>query len=83
MPKPVVLTPEHAAFVDDLVAAGRYPTTDAAVIEGMRLLKLREQRLAELRAAWIEGAESGDYEPVETALDALAARYDAREKAGS
>ncbi len=83
MSKPVVLTPENAAFVDDLVAAGRYASTDEAVLEGIRLLRLREARLAELRTAWAEGAESGDYEPLDDAPDALAARYEARETAGS
>ena len=83
MSKPVVLTPEHAAFVDDLVAAGRYASTDEVVVEGIRLLREREARLAELRTAWAEGVESGEYEPVEDALDALAARYEMKETAGS
>ncbi|WP_232630102.1 ribbon-helix-helix domain-containing protein [Methylobacterium sp. Leaf118] len=80
MSKPVVLTPENAAFVDDLVAAGRDASTDAAVLEGIRLVRLREARLVELRTAWAEGVESGHYEPVEDVLDA---RYGASETAGS
>lgn len=83
MSKPVVLTPENAVFVDDLVAAGRSASTDEAVLEGICLLRLREARLVELRTAWAEGVESGDHEPVEDGLDALDARYGASETAGS
>jgi antitoxin ParD1/3/4 len=83
MSKPVVLNPENAAFVDDLVAAGRYASIDEAVVDGIRLLRLREERLSELRTAWVEGVESGAYEPVEDVLDALAVRYETRDAAGS
>lgn len=83
MSKPVVLTPEHTAFVDDLVSAGRYASTEEAVVEGMRLLREREARLAELRTAWAEGVASGAYESVEDVLDAFAARYEVKETAGS
>lgn len=67
MSKPVVLTPEHAAFVDDVVAVGRHASA---------------YELATLRTAWAEGVESGGYEPVENALQALAARYEAWETTG-
>ncbi|KQQ25411.1 hypothetical protein ASF53_22295 [Methylobacterium sp. Leaf123] len=83
MSKPVILDPLHSAFVDGLVAAGRFPSPDAAVVEGIRLLKAREERLGELREAWRDGAESGGYEPVEIVLDELAADYSARAKAGT
>lgn len=83
MSKPVILDPEHSAFVDDLVAEGRYPSADAAVVEGIRLLKAREERLAALREAWRDGAASGAYEPVESFLDEMAADYGARAKAGA
>ena len=83
MSKPVILDPVDAAFVDDLVAAGRYPSADAAVVEGIRLLKVREERLGELREAWRDGGSSGEYEPVEAVLDEMAAHYGARAKAGA
>ncbi|MEH3118903.1 MAG: hypothetical protein PGN25_15275 [Methylorubrum populi] len=51
MSKPVILDPEQSAF--DLVAAGRDPP---AVVDGIRLLKARERRLAASRDAWCEGA---------------------------
>ncbi|MCJ2058936.1 hypothetical protein MKL09_20605 [Methylobacterium sp. J-048] len=34
-----------------------------------------DDHLAMLRAAWREGVASGDYEPLDATLDALAARF--------
>ncbi|GJE59504.1 type II toxin-antitoxin system ParD family antitoxin [Methylobacterium trifolii] len=83
MAKPVRLDPAQAAFVEGLVADGRYPSADDAVTAGLRLLHAREARLSDLREAWREGVESGDYEPVDAVLDDLTDHYAARAKAGA
>ncbi|TXM69755.1 type II toxin-antitoxin system ParD family antitoxin [Methylobacterium sp. WL120] len=83
MTKPIVLDPAEAAFVDGLVADGRYPSADRAVREGLRLLHAREARLSDLREAWNEGVASGDYEPIDALLDSLADDAATRVKAGA
>lgn len=40
----VSLPPEQEAFVDGLVAAGRYQTVNDVVLDGLRLLEEAEQR---------------------------------------
>lgn len=78
MSKPIQLGPEQTRFLESLVSAGRYASTSDAMIEGLKLLKAQESRLAHLREAWREGVESGDYEPLDNTLDDLAARYASR-----
>ena len=51
------------AFVDQQVAGGRYESASDVVREGLLLLKEREERLESLRAALIEGEDSGPPEP--------------------
>ena len=82
MSKPVLLDPAQAAFVEGLVTTGRFPSTNDAVAAGLRLLHAREARLSELREAWREDVESGDYEPVDSFLDDLAAEFAMPIKAG-
>jgi len=51
-------------MLDDLVAAGRYPTADAAVDAGLRLLAARdaarEQELERIRAEILVGLQAAD-----------------------
>lgn len=46
-------------FADRQVETGRYGSTSDVVRAGLRLLEEREAKLADLRAALIEGEESG------------------------
>lgn len=51
---------EHfAAFIETQIAAGRYGTASEVVRDALRLLEERETKRAALRAALIEGEESG------------------------
>lgn len=52
------LDDELSAFVEEQIGQGRYESTSAVVAAALRLLE-DEQRLAQLRAALIEGEESG------------------------
>jgi antitoxin ParD1/3/4 len=64
---------EHfARFVEGQVADGRYDSTGEVVLAGLRLLEDQETRLADLRAALIEGEESGPAAPFD--FDAFIAR---------
>ena len=55
----VVIGDRLAAFVESQVAEGRYGSASDVVRAGLRLLEEQETRLAALRAALIEGEESG------------------------
>ena len=50
-------------FVEKQVASGRYATTSDVIREALRLLEEREVKLEALRAALIEGEQSGPAEP--------------------
>jgi len=58
------LDDELSRMLDDLVAAGRYPTPDAAVDAGLRLLAARDaarqQELERIRAEILVGLEAAD-----------------------
>jgi antitoxin ParD1/3/4 len=46
-------------FIEEKVAEGRYQSASDVVHAGLRLLEEQEAKLAALRAALIEGEESG------------------------
>lgn len=63
------LPPEFEEFVEQELASGRYLSADEVVCEGLRLLRDREQRLAELRkdidVGWAQ-MERGEVIEIET-----------------
>lgn len=72
---------EHfTAFIDREVETGRYATASDVVRASLRLLEEREVQLEALRAALIEGEQSGPSTPFD--FDAfLATEKDAETKA--
>jgi antitoxin ParD1/3/4 len=79
MPKntSIVIGERLAEFVESQVAEGRYGSASDVVRAGLRLLEEQETRLAALRAALIEGEESGAATPFD--MEA----FIARKRAGS
>ncbi|MDP0880715.1 type II toxin-antitoxin system ParD family antitoxin, partial [Klebsiella variicola] len=55
----IVLSEHFQAFIAEQVEKGRYGSASEVVRAGLRLLEDREARLARLRAALIEGEQSG------------------------
>lgn len=56
----IVLSEHFQTFIEAQVAEGRYGSASEVVRAGLRLLEDQESRLAALRAALIEGEESGE-----------------------
>jgi antitoxin ParD1/3/4 len=57
----VVLGDHFAEFVDKQVESGRFGSASDVIRAGLRLLEDRETRLTALRAALLEGEQSGRY----------------------
>ncbi|MBV2146734.1 type II toxin-antitoxin system ParD family antitoxin [Sphingobium sp. AS12] len=58
----IALGDHFRAFAERKVSEGRYGSTSEVVRAGLRLLESEEQKLEALRAALIEGEESGPAE---------------------
>lgn len=61
----VSLGTHFAGFVDRKVKEGRYGSASDVIRAGLRLLEEREDNLAALQAALIEGEESGLAQPLD------------------
>ena len=62
---PVILSEHFTAFIERQVEQGRYGSVSDVVRAGLRLLEDRETKLDALRAALIEGEQSGKPTPFE------------------
>jgi antitoxin ParD1/3/4 len=75
MPSSYTLGEHFESLIRGLVQSGRYASASEVVRDGLRLIedreKLRELKLAELRAAIREGLDSGPAEALD--LDAIKA----------
>jgi antitoxin ParD1/3/4 len=60
MASSVNLGEQLEAFITDAVKNGRYGSRSEVLREGVRLVQEREQRLAKLRAALLEGIADAD-----------------------
>ena len=75
----VTLGPHYEEFIQANIAGGRYNNVSEVIRAGLRRLEEDETRLAAIRAALIEGEESGvveDFNP-EIFLQKLNAEYEA------
>ncbi|MBC6472673.1 MAG: type II toxin-antitoxin system ParD family antitoxin [Hormoscilla sp. GM102CHS1] len=74
----ILLTPEIEQLIDEQVKSGRYQSASEVVLEGLRLLSVRDQidkrRFAELKqeiAMGIEAADRGELVDSETVFREL------------
>ncbi len=61
----ITLGDHFAGFVDRQVACGRYGSASDVVRAGLRLLEEHEMKIEALRAALIEGENSGPARPLD------------------
>ena len=59
----VIIGDHFAEFIDRQVSQGRYGSASDVVRAGLRLLEEREMKLEALRAALVEGEQSGPSTP--------------------
>jgi len=59
----ILIEEDFDAFIDQQVADGRFESAGEVVEAGLRLLRKKDEELEELRAALIEGEESGEAGP--------------------
>ena len=74
----VTLGPHYEEFIQANIAGGRYNNVSEVIRAALRLMEDEEARLAAIRAALIEGEESGiveDFDP-EKFLEELHAGYE-------
>lgn len=76
----IVLSEHFQTFIEGQISEGRYGSASEVVRAGLRLLEHQEARLAALRAALIEGEDSGEPAEfdVETFLSAQRKAFAAR-----
>lgn len=55
----VLLNPELEKLISQKLESGEYPTAEAVVEEGLRLLNVRDKAEAQLEALLLEAEESG------------------------
>jgi antitoxin ParD1/3/4 len=55
----ILIEEDFDEFIDKQVAEGRFESAGEVVEAGLRLLREKDEELEELRAALIEGEESG------------------------
>jgi antitoxin ParD1/3/4 len=53
----VVLTDHQSAFIDEMVASGRYQNASEVLRAGLRLIEREEEEWAEVRAGVLRGLE--------------------------
>ena len=75
----VTINDYFAKFIEQQVAQGRYKSASDVVVAGLRLLEEHEMRVEALRAALIEGEQSGPSMPfdVEEFLERKRKQYNA------
>jgi antitoxin ParD1/3/4 len=59
----IALSEHFQTFIEGQVADGRYGSASEVVRAALRLLESQEMRMAALRAALIEGEDSGEPQP--------------------
>lgn len=76
----VELEEDDQAFVTSLVSAGVYESPQAVIQQAVRLVRIQEERRAELQAALARGiadAKAGRVLPAEEVFAKLIAKYEA------
>lgn len=76
----VQLEEDDEAFVSSLVTAGRYNSPGAVIQQAVKLVRLQEERRAEIHAAIARGiadADAGRVSPADEVFARLIAKYDA------